>query len=118
MVTSRTQRRWVLPKGHIEDGLTPWQAAEREAWEEAGLRGTVISEPLGTYHYIKHDRRHAVTVYRIAVIAEHDLWPERLLRQRQWVTIDEAIRRVKEKGLKELLKAVDLTVVPAVLAAE
>ena len=95
LVTTRTQRRWVIPKGHIEDGHTPAEAAAREAWEEAGLRGRIDPEPLGTFTYKKD--------------VEHELWPERLVRQRQWVTIDEALRRVKEKSLYDLLATVDLS---------
>jgi 8-oxo-dGTP pyrophosphatase MutT (NUDIX family) len=109
LVTTRTQRRWVIPKGHIEDGHTPAEAAAREAWEEAGLRGRIDPEPLGSFTYKKNNRRHKVTVFRMAADVEHELWPERLVRQRQWVTIDEALRRVKEKSLYDLLSTVDLS---------
>ena len=34
---------WIFPKGHIEDGETPAQTAVREAEEEAGVTGRVIS---------------------------------------------------------------------------
>ena len=33
MVTSRDTRRWVMPKGWLMDGKTPWHAAEIEALE-------------------------------------------------------------------------------------
>ena len=34
---------WCLPKGHLEDGETPEQAAVREIAEETGITGRVIT---------------------------------------------------------------------------
>jgi 8-oxo-dGTP pyrophosphatase MutT (NUDIX family) len=36
---------WLNPGGHIEDGEVPHQAAEREFWEETGLKVTTVSVP-------------------------------------------------------------------------
>jgi len=41
---------WCLPKGHLEHGETPEQAAVREIEEETGIRGRVV-RPLGTIEY-------------------------------------------------------------------
>ncbi len=41
---------WCLPKGHLEDGETPEQAAVREIEEETGIRGRVV-RALGTIEY-------------------------------------------------------------------
>ena len=56
-VTSMNTRRWVLPKGHIESGLTPQESAAQEAYEEAGIEGVVAPESIGTYHYVKAQRK-------------------------------------------------------------
>ena len=37
---------WVFPKGHIEAGESPEDAAVREVMEEAGIRATIVA-PLG-----------------------------------------------------------------------
>src|SRR5438034_387680 len=43
MVTAkRTPSRWIFPKGHIEKGESPADAAMREVAEEAGVAGTII----------------------------------------------------------------------------
>jgi 8-oxo-dGTP pyrophosphatase MutT (NUDIX family) len=41
---------WCLPKGHLEHGETPQQAALREVAEETGITGRVVGE-LGSIDY-------------------------------------------------------------------
>ncbi len=106
LVTARSGRRWVIPKGQIDPGHTPGEAALVEAWEEAGLVGTLDAEPCGSYVYEKLGRPHHVLVYRMAVTEAHDRYPEVASRQRAWVTADEAIDRVDDPGLRDLLRRV------------
>lgn len=106
LVTSRSRkRRWVIPKGRIERGQTPPDAAVAEAWEEAGLVGTVRPAPIGTYRYTKFDRPHLVTVYLLDVVEVLDQWPEQGQRAREWVSVEVAVGRVDEPGLRALLLA-------------
>jgi 8-oxo-dGTP pyrophosphatase MutT (NUDIX family) len=93
----------VLPKGHVEKGHTLAEAAEHEAWEEAGLKGTADLQPLGDFNYEKNGDHYRVTVYRFTVSAEHPAWPERLHRDREWMLPEEAARRVAEPGLRAIL---------------
>ena len=53
LITSRETRRWVIPKGWPMRGLKPHRAAEREAYEEAGLKGHIGKVAVGTYAYEK-----------------------------------------------------------------
>ena len=47
LITSRESRRWVIPKGWPMRGLKPHRAAEREAYEEAGLKGHIGKVAVG-----------------------------------------------------------------------
>jgi 8-oxo-dGTP pyrophosphatase MutT (NUDIX family) len=40
---------WTFPKGMIDPGMTETQAAEAEAWEEAGARGAIAAQPFTAY---------------------------------------------------------------------
>ena len=70
----RTDRRgrllWSLPKGHIEEGETAEQAAEREVEEETGIIGRVVA-PLGTidFWFVAEDRRVHKTVHHFLLRA-------------------------------------------------
>jgi 8-oxo-dGTP pyrophosphatase MutT (NUDIX family) len=103
-VTSSNGRRWVLPKGQIDPGHTPAEAALVEAWEEAGLVGALEPDPLGTYAYEKLGRELHVLVYRMNVTEVRDEWPERGQRDRVWVSFEEALERLEEPGLRDLLR--------------
>lgn len=110
LLTSRSGARWVFPKGRIEIRQTAAEAALVEAWEEAGLRGELVGESVGTYRYKKNGRTHHVTVFVMRVTAEESVFPELGERDIEWVTPDEAARRVEEKELKQLVRGVFATV--------
>jgi 8-oxo-dGTP pyrophosphatase MutT (NUDIX family) len=106
MVTSRSGRRWVIPKGLIDPGHTAAETALVEAWEEAGLVGVIDPEPVGSYVYEKFDREHYVLVYKLTVTEARDEWPERADRQREWLTVEEVIERADEPGLRDIVRLV------------
>ena len=45
----RTDKTWVLPKGHVEEGETIEEAALREIYEEAGLDNVQLIKHLGSF---------------------------------------------------------------------
>ena len=53
LITSRDTGRGVLPTGWPMRNRTDAEAAAREAYEEAGLRGVIAPRPIGVYTYLK-----------------------------------------------------------------
>ena len=51
LVRTKHGDKWTFPKGHVEQGETPADAAAREAREEAGVSGTIADHPLTYYVY-------------------------------------------------------------------
>lgn len=109
LITSRDTHRWVLPKGNVEDGMTPAQSAAKEAFEEAGVKGKVKKTRLGTYRYLKPDLSGSpscrVDVFPMEVTKVYSDWPEKRERRRQWMSPAVAAKRVQEKGLKKIMLA-------------
>lgn len=108
LVTSRETRRWVIPKGWPMDGLADYNAARREAFEEAGVEGHMRREPLGTFFYEKRGKKEVlpvtVTVYALEVETKRKAWPEMKERERSWFSTHDAVLRVAEPGLKNILR--------------
>ncbi len=94
LVTSRRTRRWVFPKGGIEDGHTAPETAAREAFEEAGVIGRAAPEPVGSFLSEKIRLPHVwtleVEIFPLAVEEVRDDWPEAGQRDRRFVTLAEA----------------------------
>lgn len=73
-VIGRIDRRgrllWSLPKGHIEEGETPEQAAVREVAEETGIAASVVAT-LGSidYWFVADDHRVHKTVHHFLLRA-------------------------------------------------
>jgi 8-oxo-dGTP pyrophosphatase MutT (NUDIX family) len=51
LVRTSDGRFWTFPKGHVERGEPPREAARREAEEEAGVIGKISRSPFTVYRY-------------------------------------------------------------------
>jgi ADP-ribose pyrophosphatase YjhB (NUDIX family) len=69
-VDRRGRLLWSLPKGHVEAGETPEQAAIREVQEETGISGEILAS-LGTidFWFIAEGRRVHKTVHHFLMRA-------------------------------------------------
>jgi 8-oxo-dGTP pyrophosphatase MutT (NUDIX family) len=97
LVTTSSGTRWIVPKGSVEVGERPWDAARREAEEEGGLRGVIARKRLGRYVYLNGDGPCRVDVYlmRVTDVLEH--WLEEGFRRRRWLWIGDAVACVREE---------------------
>ena len=108
VITSRDTGRWVIPKGWPMKNKSPAEAAATEAWEEAGVKGTVSPNPVGRYTYLKvlEDGDVAPTVvdvYQVEVSNQAKSFKEKGQRIIRWMAPEEAARKVREIELRSLL---------------
>lgn len=95
MITSRTSGNWMFPKGGLISGKSPMESAAIEAYEEAGVRGEIGSEPVGGYLHLTGGRGGApadVVLFPLHVTEQLADWPERNQRHRHWALLPEARR--------------------------
>ncbi|MEN8204922.1 MAG: NUDIX hydrolase [Pseudomonadota bacterium] len=109
LITSRKKRRWIIPKGIIEPDFTARHSAAKEAFEEAGAMGDVHDKLLGRYQHRKLGRDCTVKVYPMRVTRTYKVWEE-ADRDREWVSLKKALKRISNGGLKRVLRKLPQTV--------
>ena len=112
LVTSRTTRRFIVPKGWPMKGKSGRKAATIEAQEEAGVLGKTLKQPAGTYSYWKRlaNRfvRVDVIVYLLEVTEELADWQESKRRQRAWLAPADAAMLIDEPDLSTLVNTLTI----------
>jgi 8-oxo-dGTP pyrophosphatase MutT (NUDIX family) len=105
LVRTRNGKRWTFPKGGIEPGLSSAQAAAMEAFEEAGVHGRIEESSFTRYLCRKgavvegktgnrsQERQVAIYAYLCEVLKLSK--PKESHRDRTWVSIAEAKRRLQ-----------------------
>jgi 8-oxo-dGTP pyrophosphatase MutT (NUDIX family) len=98
----------ALPKGHIDPGESPEEAARREVREEAGVDGALV-EKLGDvkYWYSRDGERVMKVVsfflfrYRSGSVENHD----HEVDSAEWVPLDDAPRLLAYRGERDMAEA-------------
>jgi 8-oxo-dGTP pyrophosphatase MutT (NUDIX family) len=108
LITTLNTRRWIVPKGWPLDGLAPHESAAQEALEEAGISGKIEPGAIGSFHYEKLRKNGervscAVDVFPLRVELQHKRWMEKGARELCWCSIQEALARIGEPGLRQLI---------------
>ena len=109
VVSSRGGKRWVVPKGCLETGKTASEIALQEAWEEAGLVGLLQPDPVGSYLYDKAGLTCHVLVFLLHVTQVCEHWPEESFRERCWLAPAQAVARIEDRGLREIVRGTLVT---------
>jgi len=112
MVSSPNRDDLVFPKGGWEDDETKEEAACREAFEEAGVKGKLKEKPLGEWVFRSKSKQDICSLeggckgymFALEVTEEHDTWPERENRDRKWLKIKEAFRLCRYEWMREALE--------------
>lgn len=109
LITSRDTGRWVVPRGNPIAGLDPPRSAAREAYEEAGVTGSLGEAAVGAYDYGKRRKNGEIVPARVhlfplRVLRQSDDWPERHQRTTRWFAPEGAADAVDEPGLKALIR--------------
>ena len=104
LITSRSGKRWIVPKGLIEFAQDARQAAAAEALEEAGIEGDIAERPVGEFEYRKWGGTCRVTVFLMRVSRVHDEGMEDDFRTRRWWDIDSSADLVPYPAVKAFLR--------------
>jgi 8-oxo-dGTP pyrophosphatase MutT (NUDIX family) len=116
LISTRKGRRWQLPKGHLEPGETPEQAAVRETREETGVRGRVRAPlPQISYRFVERGVRIEKKVdYFLLDFEEGDVanFDRKEVSGAAWFLFDEGIRRLSFDNERRVAEAALALVTP------
>lgn len=109
LICTRQRSIWTLPKGLIDNGESPEDAAVREIIEETGLTGSIV-ESLGEksyWFYLKDENikcRKKVSYYLIEYVSGDiaDFGWE--VEEARWFPFDAALRAVSYRGDREIIE--------------
>ena len=115
VVRLRKRNEWVLPKGKLDDGETPRDAAEREVNEETG-HDVIVHEFLGTLVYESGGRSKVVHYWRMQADGDqvYELMTD--IREVDWLPLDAAVDRLSRSYERTFLENVGPIAVDAALA--
>ncbi len=103
LVTSTRRKRWIAPKGWIALGLSAAESAAKEALEEAGVSGQVVTPAIETYVDRKWGYPCEIELFLMRVETVLEDWSDAKQRKRQLLSLPKAAKCVKSKALKHLL---------------
>ncbi|KAM7479615.1 hypothetical protein LguiA_027828 [Lonicera macranthoides] len=106
LISSQKSPRMMFPKGGWEIDESMKDAVLRETVEEAGVGG-IVGYKLGTWSFKSKSQGtfHEGHMFPLLVTDEFDVWPEKNVRQRIWMSIEEAREACTDLWMREALDA-------------
>lgn len=108
LISTQAGRRWQLPKGHVEPGESPDQAAVREVREETGVTGQVVASlPQIEYWFIERGRRvHKQVEYFLLTYVCGDTadFDAQEVSGADWFSWDEGIARLSFENERRVVR--------------
>jgi 8-oxo-dGTP pyrophosphatase MutT (NUDIX family) len=103
--------RWQLPKGWVEEGEEPAQAAVREVREEGGIESEVVA-PLDTirYQYIARFEAEPARIYKrvhfflVRYVSGDPADHDDEVQEARWVPLEEALRLLTFKDERRMVE--------------
>jgi len=99
LIVSTKNGNWGLPKGNLMKKLGSKGTALQEAYEEAGIIGSVVDQKISAKVKGK-----IMAFYPMEVKNELAVWPESEWRQRKWIYSNEAKDYLNHGSLRSILK--------------
>ncbi|MBT4360040.1 MAG: NUDIX hydrolase [Candidatus Marinimicrobia bacterium] len=103
VITARGSKRWIIPKGSIDWELSAQESAGKEALEEAGIKGEVLPDEIGTYTYEKLGGSYKVRLYYMEVTKLKEKWDEKHFRKRKLLPPKQAIKKVVPAAVSKIM---------------
>ena len=103
-----SKNRWTIPKGHIEEGETPREAAEREIREETGLQEMKVLDWLGkiNFRYRRNSSLVLMTTDIFLVQAKgksHSVKKEKWMANLAWLPANDALEKIEYEDIGKLI---------------
>ncbi|PUZ45075.1 hypothetical protein GQ55_8G191200 [Panicum hallii var. hallii] len=111
MISTPKRGDLIFPKGGWEDDESIDEAACREAFEEAGVKGIISATPLGEWIFKSKSKQNSCGLqgackgfmFGLQVTELLEIWPEQVTHGRRWVPVDEAYGLCRYDWMREAL---------------